>query len=279
VADQRGIITPEAVVLEFETAGIGSRAMALALDLVAIAVVLVGVMFVIGLLALAGLQTLVVILQILLAALVWFGYPVACEVLNGGRTPGKAALGLRVVTAEGAPVRFRHAATRVVLLQAELFLPVLALLSMALTRQNQRLGDLFAGTIVLRERSGAAPAVAVRFPAPSGWEGFVATLDTSGLTPDQYGTVRRYLMRVGDLEPSARAALAVRLAQPVALRLHHTPPAELSPELYLVCVASAYQLRHGAPPLPWERVPGFSPEVAADAPPVGASPGVPTGPA
>lgn len=90
-------------------------------------------------------------------------------------------------------------------------------------------------------------------------EAYVGSLDVGGLTTAQYGAVRSFLVRVGDLAPAARAAMAVRLANPVADRLHHRPPPMVGPELFLVCVAAAYQQRHAAADDPWLRSPGATP--------------------
>jgi uncharacterized RDD family membrane protein YckC len=245
-----GIVTPEAVLLEFETAGAGSRAGAELLDVLLQLLVL----FVIGLamlfLAAGGGATVAVIAFIVVIFLVVVGYPVAMESLWNGRTLGKAAFGLRVVTVEGGPVRFRHAAIRGIFGVFEIYAVMgsVALMSIILTRRDQRLGDLSAGTILLRERTSPAnQAVAVRFVAPYGLEPYVTTLDATALTTEQYGVVRSFLMRVMDLSPEARAGLALRLANATARELRLTPPPGLAPEPFLVCVAVAYQNRHGAP--------------------------------
>src|SRR5947199_3738492 len=111
-ADAR-LVTPEAVMLQFDTAGLGSRFIARALDtLVQLAAVIA-----LGLVASAaesggaGSTALGIVFLIAVFAII-FLYPVLLETLWRGRTVGKAAVGLRVVTREGAPVRFRHAAIR-----------------------------------------------------------------------------------------------------------------------------------------------------------------------
>ncbi len=58
--------------------------------------------------------------------------------------------------------------------------------------------------------------------------------------------VRAFLLRVHELAPEARVAMSLRLAKPLAAAMHHTPPAGVHPELFLVCVAAAYQRRRGA---------------------------------
>src|SRR3954447_4572675 len=233
----RGVVTPEAVILEFETGSIGSRALAQAVD-VAVRIVLfygfvlvaTGAGFVVG--TSAG-----VVILIVGGFLLVFGYPVLCEARWHGRTIGKRMLGLRVVTVEGAPVAFRHAAIRAMVAVVDFLIPplgVAATFSVLLTPRSQRLGDLFAGTIVLRERTGAAFPVPVSFPPLPGHDGYARSLDVGGITPEQYGVIRSFLLRVSQLTPEARAHVGTRLANAVAVSMHHTPPAGVSPEAFLV---------------------------------------------
>lgn len=248
----RGIVTPEAVVLEFETAGLGSRAIAAAIDFAgrAAAFTIWALILALVFRHSAGGSTLVYVLLILGAFVIVLGYPVAFETLMGGRTPGKAALGLRVVTTEGGPVRFRHAAVRGAIGLVDFYIPTLGLgatVSVLLNRRSQRLGDMAAGTLVLRQRSGVTDAISIAFPVPPGLGSYVATLDVSAITEEQYGVLRSFLIRVFELSPDARSALSVRLANPIATAMHHTPPPGLHPEVFLAAVAAAYQRRHGGP--------------------------------
>ncbi|HET9443939.1 MAG TPA: RDD family protein [Acidimicrobiales bacterium] len=248
-----GIVTPEAVVLEFETAGMASRLLSGFIDLLAQGALLFGVgialSFVATVLELGGLGNALFYLTVFL---VIFGYPVSQETLWRGRTLGKAALGLRVVTVEGAPIRFRHAAIRAILglLDKYLLTGAVGIVSLLVTTRNQRLGDLVAGTIVLRERSGAGRPTAVTFPVPYGFEDYVASLDVSRLSHDDYAAVRSFLLRAAGIDPASRYALASRLASSLLGRLHTTPPSGAHPELFLACVASAYQRRSVRPGAP-----------------------------
>jgi uncharacterized RDD family membrane protein YckC len=232
------MITPEAVALEFRTANLGSRILAYLVDMV---VVVAGI--------LAGLFAVTLIGQasdvLVLLPAWWLGYFIAFETLWRGRTLGKAALGLRVVTKEGAPVRFRHAAIRGLLGLVDFFVlgGFLAVVFILFTRDNQRLGDLVAGTLVLRERSALAAPAPVTFVPPPGLEHYTATLDPSGLTTEEYQAVRTFLLRAASLPPGPRSTLALQLANPLAARLRPPPPAGVSPEQYLSCVAAAYQQR------------------------------------
>jgi len=150
-----------------------------------------------------------------------------------------------VVTKEGGPVRFRHAAVRSLLGLVDFLIAggFIAVVFILFTKDNQRLGDLVAGTLVLRERSALAAPAPVTFTPPPGLERYTATLDPGGLTTEEYQAVRTFLLRAASLSPGPRSALARQLANPLAARLRPPPPAGISPEQYLWCVAAAYQLR------------------------------------
>jgi uncharacterized RDD family membrane protein YckC len=256
------IVTPEAVVLEFETAGMGSRLLAAFVDSVIQLVLLVAV-----LVAAAGLNSVGIglggaatgMLYFLLFLLV-FGYPAGFETLWRGRTPGKAALGLRVVTVEGGPIRFRHAAIRAILGLVDKYLlsATVGVLALLLTRRNQRLGDLAAGSLVLRERVGTRAPRAVAFAPPRGLEGYTASLDVAALGEEDYVTVRSFLLRAADLAPAVREAIAGQLARPIAERLRATPPAGVPAEVFLACVAAAHQRRNAPAPTPIGAPPAFT---------------------
>src|SRR3954467_938210 len=152
------LVTPEAVVLQFETAGLGSRMLARLLDSLIQFAILLFVLIVASLASRAGVGSTPLRIVLLLAVFsIIFVYPAVFETLWRGRTPGKAALGLRVVTREGAPVRFRHASIRSALwlIGGLLMAGSIAVISVLATKDNVRLGDMAAGTIVLRERTGA----------------------------------------------------------------------------------------------------------------------------
>lgn len=246
--EQGGIVTPEGVVLELDVAGVGSRALAKAVDLVVLIVFSYLVSFA-AVIVMTVVPALGLVAAILSVVVVLLGYPVVLETFWNGRTIGKFALGLRVVTTEGAPLRFRHAAIRALLGLAELYLTLgaVAAISALCTRHGQRFGDLAAGTFVVHERARTRRAFPMAFTAPPGWERYAASLDVSAVRPEEYGLVRSYLARVTELTPAARLSLATRIANPLVRGLGSAPPPQLGPELFLVCVAAAYQRRHGGP--------------------------------
>ena len=246
------IITPEAVVLDLERAGVASRTIAYALDLLALAVTLLVVLLagnvVVGDLGGGGGGALAAVLTSLLVVIAWF---CAFETLWRGRTLGKAAMGLRVVGVDGSVVRFQQAFLRAAVGLVDFFLvPVgfVAVVTVLLSPRDQRLGDMAAGTLVVRERSAGRVVAPAWFRPPPGWERYAASLDVTPLDAETYGLVRSYLLRVPDLAANARDHLAVRLANPVATRIGHTPPSYVHPHVFLLCVAAAWQQAHGGGP-------------------------------
>jgi uncharacterized RDD family membrane protein YckC len=234
-------------------------------------VVLFAVLFGLVLLGTAGVPDVALVIAVLfLVPIVVFGYPIAFESLWRGRTLGKAALGLRVVTVEGAPIRFRHALIRggadfvdLYGLGVLIVAPgIIGAIAIAASARNQRLGDMVAGTIVVRERVGATRTAPAVFTLPPGFEAYAATVDVSALDARDYQAVRSYLLRAPKLRPEARHAVSTDLARSMASRTRHVPPPGTSPELFLAVVAANVQARGGqrpavaAPPTPSAHVPG-----------------------
>jgi hypothetical protein len=138
------------------------------------------------------------------------GYDVLFEVLAGGRTPGKRAVSLRVVMDGGAPVGLRASLIRNVLRLIEgtatSYIP--AMISILVTRHNQRLGDLAAGTLVIREPRRPPPVPFAPAIDPAAY----ASWDVTGIGESELAAVRAFLARRGEIAPHARRALAAQLA-------------------------------------------------------------------
>ena len=177
------------MLLDFAPAGVATRMLAIFIDLLIMGAALLALGLIVGLGNTGGLgETPAVIISLVGIFLVFFGYPIGCETLWDGRTVGKAALGLRVRTKEGAPVRFRHAAIRGALSLVDFWLTLglAATLSVLLTRDSQRLGDLAAGTLVLRERTAASGTSAgFAFYPPPGWGPYAASLHVGAMADEQ----------------------------------------------------------------------------------------------
>jgi uncharacterized RDD family membrane protein YckC len=246
-----GTVTPEGVALDLEYATVGSRGIAYLIDLMAIGSLLVLLGIAEATFGFGGFVPgwVGIVLLLLLVFVVQFGYPIGFETLWRGRTPGKAAMGLRVVTTEGAPVGLRHAAVRAVVGLIELLptLGVPAVVTSLLNGRGQRLGDLAAGTVVLREHRGGATPVAYAFAAPPGLEAYVAHLDVSRLDAPAYATVRETLLRLPGLAPTARREVAEAVADGLFERVAPPPPDGVPAEVWLACIAAAMQRRR--PPL------------------------------
>jgi uncharacterized RDD family membrane protein YckC len=245
-----GIVTPEAVVLDLEPATVGSRVCAFVLD-----VTVQGMLY--GVLALLWFPISFIApewlgIAYLIVALfgVIFVYPALSETMLRGQTLGKMATGLRVVTIEGAPVRFRHASIRAFLALVEIWacFGSIAALTMLLTPRAQRLGDLAAGTQVVRERNAGAHVRPIDFAVPFGYEQVVAALDPSGLSAQDYHEIRRVLLRVFELTPTARLSICHRMAVHYQGTLGHTVHHMVTPEAYLLCLMAAYQQHHDIGP-------------------------------
>lgn len=249
-----GIVTPEAVVLELETAGVASRVFAGMIDLlVQLGILLAGAMVMAMLHLDADSSRLVVIL---LFSAVIMGYPLISETVMRGRTLGKRAMGLRAVTIEGAPIRLRHAMLRMMGGLVDRYLPPLGVtgtLFVLGTSRHQRVGDLLAGTIVIRDPYRTPLPPAVWFPVPAGHEAFAATIDPTAMTDEQYTLIRAFLLRSREFTVDARFALAADLARRVATTLQHSAFDKVHPEAYLLCVISRYQRRNfpGYQPASW----------------------------
>jgi uncharacterized RDD family membrane protein YckC len=213
--------TGEAVAIRYELAGIGSRFLAVMIDLllqIAI-VVAIGLVFVFlgsgqgtaGTSAIdRAAQAWGIAIVSLFLFLVFFGWFIIFEAWWSGRTPGKRALGLRVMRDGGFPVDLGSVAIRNLVRIVEFGIGFYAIsaISALLSKENKRLGDFAAGTIVVRERAAAAPDLDAYLDRE-------AALPATGLHDDDRILIERYLARRAGLEPTARWRLAARIAAKV----------------------------------------------------------------
>ena len=207
------------------------------------------VLFIVVGLSSVGLGGMGATVVFVLAAFAVFGavvlYPTLMETLWGGRTLGKAAFGLRVVKTDGGPAGFLDAAIRAALGLLEVWgtLGSLGFLTMLFSKRGQRLGDMVAGTVVLRQRRGGS-WFPVQLLVPPGCEQLVMTMDVGGMSPDDYDLVRAFLVRWREFSDQQRPLVAAGLAAPLWQRFRHPLPPRLGPDYYLACLGAAYQYRH-----------------------------------
>lgn len=279
------IITPEAVVLDFDRAGVASRTLAMIVDFFALLGVWV-VLAIVAAVTLGGGGTGMAVFYVLFSLLLVFAWFWGWETLAGGRTPGKMALGLRVVGADGTPERFQQAFLRSTVGFVDfLLIPIgaIAVVTVLVSHRDQRLGDMAAGTLVVRERSARTLVAPALFHAPPGYERYADSLDVAALDEEAYEVVRSYLLRSHELSPVARDHMAVRLANALANRMHHVPAQFLHPRAFLDCVAAAWQRAHGLVPPPWATTPrqgtyAYGPVHALPPPPMPPAPPPPPPP-
>ncbi|MGW4815402.1 RDD family protein [Kitasatospora cineracea] len=247
------LVTGEAVVLGLRTAQLPSRALARLLDWVvyvmAYFILSVGLMLGLSDLEMAAAMAFEISVFVFCTVLL----PVLVETLSHGRSLGKVALGLRVVRMDGGPIRFRHALVRglVGVIDFGLFaLP--AVLSALISVKGRRLGDIFGGTMVVRERlpqsardQGSVPPVPPQVMHALGAD--LVALDLSAVPDGLWLSSRQVLSRMHELDRPVAAGLGDRLAADLAQRTGWPVPAGLPSLVYLGAVSMERQRRE------WER--------------------------
>jgi uncharacterized RDD family membrane protein YckC len=235
--DRLRIPTPEGIELDLVLAGAASRFVAAMVDLTIQLALLIGLLGILA--ALGSGNGLVVAGWAILSFLVIFGYDVLFEVLNSGRTPGKMLNGLRVVRVTGHPVGFLTSSIRNVIRPID-FLPggyLIGATAILSTPKNQRIGDIVAGTLVIRQRIGRsvplpeASGRSRRTEENRGW-------DTSRVSAEELSAVTQFLDRRTTIEREAR----VRLGETLAARLRPKVtgvPAEMGAEPFLEALVTA----------------------------------------
>ena len=241
------LVTGEAVVLQVRIARMPTRALACAIDVILQGVVL---MVLIGLLTgfLLGSQSseaLAVALIFIVVLLVAVGYRVVMETLTRGRTIGKMVLGLKVVRDDGSSIRFRHALVRTLMWVfvdcAPWFAASPGIVASLMNKQGKRIGDMVAGTVVIRERqqSMASPPLFVPGPLVQ----WAQSLELSRLSDELANAARDYLARYTELLPGPQIALGEALAARVAAVTAPAPPHPIIAPAFLSAVLAERRRR------------------------------------
>ncbi len=239
------LAAPEGIDLDLVLAGIGSRSAALVLDTL-VQFVATLILFSVA----SQFENSGVALAAVGLFMVVFGYPILMEAFAKGQTLGKKAMGIAVARADGSPVTFLSATIRNVMRLIDL-LPgayTVGLIAVLATKRNQRLGDLVAGTIVIRRGReqhqaggplGFDPLWGQLPPEPPPE---IATWDTSAVTADEVAAIRAFLTRRHQLDPVHRHQLANSLAHQVLPKVAGIPT-DGGPEVLLERVAYARAFR------------------------------------
>ena len=269
------VVTGDAVLLDVRIAQLPVRAVGALIDIV---VILIGYLISLFLWAatlseLDGAATAGII--VLFTVLVFVGYPLVFETATRGRSVGKMVMGLRVVSEDGGPERFRQAMFRALASVVEIWMLLgsPAVICSMLSPKAKRIGDIFAGTVVISERGPKLGPPPMMPPQLAWW---ATSLQLSGLSAEQAEVARQFLSRATQLDPQVRDQMAYRIAGDVLSRVAPPPPPGTPPQLALAAVLAERHRRelarlrpspYGPPPGPYAGSPswpapstdGFSP--------------------
>jgi len=226
--------------LHFALASIGNRFIACAIDhaIQALALGLIGLTALILTSfpsierVIEGAPKWVVAVMILVLFLVLAGYFAFFEWAWSGQTPGKRWLKLRVLREDGRPITFWEAAVRNLLRTLDM-MPApfysIGLISVFSTTRDQRVGDMVAGTVVVREREAEAPELSQVFATPvsdpalrRSFKPVDFTASLSSLTESEIQVVETFLRRRWDLSDVPRQWMAWRVSLPILYKLRPT---------------------------------------------------------
>jgi uncharacterized RDD family membrane protein YckC len=239
------IETPERVPLAFALASIGNRFLAVLIDhfIQYLSLLVVAWIFT----SISGVREMTVwernelmsqmskwtiALMILVLFLIFSGYFILFEWLWNGQTPGKSLLKLRVIREDGRPITLWESVARNLLRIFDaapgFFVPIysLGLVSIFLSSRDQRFGDLFAGTVVIRERTDEAPTFEETFSNQISDAAFRRVqkrtdfqADVGQVSPEEIEIVESFLRRRWDLTERQRLWMAWRVALPIMYKI------------------------------------------------------------
>ncbi len=217
------VVTGDAVILDVQVAQVPVRALAALID-----ITVVFICYVIGLVLWAATLSQLnsafsAAVLIIFTVLALVGYPLIFEMATRGRSLGKLAMGLRVVSDDGGPERFRQALFRALsgVIEIWMFTGGPAVICSLISPKGKRIGDVFAGTLVITERAPRLPPPAPMPPQLASW---ASSLQLSGLGAQQAEIARQFLSRAGQLNPEVRAQMSHRITSEVVSRISPPPP-------------------------------------------------------
>jgi uncharacterized RDD family membrane protein YckC len=246
---QYSISTPENVDLHMELAGFGNRVLACIID--TLWIILLNILLFAGLLgawlalkqlslspgALALWSTCLLMAGVTVSFVIVYGYYLFFEGMWQGQTPGKKFVDIRVIEQTGQPITWSSAIVRNLMRLVDQGVMLIGFISMLIDKNERRLGDFAAGTIVIRERTpNSKPAVILIDAANKN-----ATLDVGRITPDEYDLLTTFLKRREKLS-AARPVVAKQLDKYFKHKLG-AEDSQASPENFLESIYATYQSR------------------------------------
>ena len=235
VAQPEPMVTGDAVVLDIQIAQVPVRALSALID-----ITVVFVAYILGLVLWAATLTnldsaLSAAVLIIFTVLALVGYPIIFETATRGRSLGKMAMGLRVVSDDGGPERFRQALFRALAGFIEIWMLVggPAVICSLLSSKGKRIGDVFAGTMVISERGPRLAPPPLMPPSMAWW---ASSLQLSGLSAETAERARQFLSRATQLDVRVRDQMAFRIYAEVTAQISPPPPPNAPPQLVLAAV-------------------------------------------
>ena len=258
--DRLTIQTPEQVGFDYALAGLGSRTAAFLVDSVIRWFLVLAILAVVGLVYkfLPALdlsawvkdlsKTWLIALAVLAYGLVDLGYFLFFEALWSGQTPGKRRQRLRVIRMNGQPIGWLESSIRNILRAVDLvggFYPV-GIVVVFLSRNNQRIGDYAAGTVVIVERQRSVPEDRKEVYAPQALTHPEIEWYVARLKPAQYQVLRSFLERRGQMEQGHRHELARLLSHQLSKQMSRSTRVSISYESFIEEIVALYEKRRRA---------------------------------
>ena len=221
------IDTPEQIELNYDIAGIGSRFCTALIDSMLIGAILFGGWLLTN--AIYDILTerlgywMAAIVGIITFAINW-GYYIVFDLISNGQSPGKRLLNLRVIKEGGYPINFGDSAIRNLVRIVD-FLPMfygIGIVSMMFDKKWRRLGDLAAGTLVVKERTNLTPNQLIASVAPKTALTYGDWIRLDEMTDVELSTIREYISRRGILTIDRRQQLARKIGTPIAQKMGST---------------------------------------------------------
>jgi uncharacterized RDD family membrane protein YckC len=245
------ISTPENVDLHLEFAGIGNRILACSIDtlltylsIFALMIMCWWVDYLISGLPLPSFVRVLIVVLLTIFAIcasfaIYFGYFIYFEATWQGQTPGKKFAGIRVIEENGQPVSRSSVWIRNLVRAVDEGFLLIGLLVMIIDRNERRLGDLAASTIVIRERRTNISSSDLTLTAILSDDD---VFDAGRITSQDYELLLSFLKRRQRLDRTYRPAVAAKLEEYFAGKLD-VPLEQAKSEIFLEKLLLAYQAR------------------------------------
>jgi len=240
------IETPEQIDLEFPLAGLGSRGLALLVDSLIQAIVVIIVSVLMELIspdlfrhwAAAGKWMTALIISVMFC--LYWGYFALFEVFWNGQTPGKRQAHIRVITNSGRPINVFEAIARNFLRAVDSQLGyVVGAVAIAVDKRNRRLGDMVAGTVVVHELQEQGDSYWYSQQSTTTDASVVEVV--AAMTPQEFQLIETFLNRRLDLPYDQREKTAISIADRIATRLNVAAADRPSPESFLEELSRRYR--------------------------------------